>query len=109
MEIAVTKSGRFHVLGVRGRLDALTAPEFEAEARKLLDDGVTSLILDMSDLVFVSSAGLRAILSLAKTLRAGQGEVRFAGLQPAVKEVFTISGFTSLFPIHASVTEALAG
>lgn len=109
MEIAVTKNGRFHVLGLQGRLDALTSPEFEIEARKLLDDGVTSLILDMGELVFVSSAGLRAILSLAKSLRSDKGEVRFAGLQPAVKEVFTISGFTSLFPIHASVAEAVAG
>jgi anti-anti-sigma factor len=106
MEITVTRKNQFHVLAMEGRLDALTAPMLEDEARKLLDDGVTSLILDMTHLDFVSSAGLRAILFLAKGLRPAKGEMRFVGLAPAVKEVFEISGFTKLFPLYATVEEA---
>ena len=106
MDITVTQLKQFQVVAVSGRLDALTAPAFEAEARKLLEQGARAIILDMSDLEFVSSAGLRAILTLAKSLRSAQGEVRFAGLRPAVQEVFAISGFTSLFPIHRTLEEA---
>ena len=106
MEIISSKAGNFTVLHVQGRLDAMTAPLFEAEVRKLLDSGVQQVVLDLSDLVFVSSAGLRGILSLAKGLRAVQGDIRFAGLQPAVREVFTISGFTSLFTLYPTVAEA---
>lgn len=107
MEITTTQKKQFYVVAVRGRLDALTAPAFEGEARKLLEDGSKSVVLDLTDLMFVSSAGLRGILFLAKGLRASQGEVRFAGLQPAVREVFGISGFTSLFSIYDTVDEAV--
>ncbi len=106
MEIKLIQKNRFDVIAVSGRLDAMTAPLFETEARKLLDSGAQSVIVDMTDLIFVSSAGLRGILTLAKGLRAVQGEIRFAGLQPAVQEVFTISGFTSLFKLYPNVAEA---
>ena len=106
MEITLAQKNQFSVLAVSGRLDALTAPAFEAEVRKLLDAGIHSLIVDLTDLVFVSSAGLRGILALAKGLRAINGEIRFAGLQPAVQEVFVISGFTSLFKLYPTVADA---
>ena len=106
MEITLSQKNQFNVLAVSGRLDALTAPAFELEVRKLLDAGACSVIVDLTDLVFVSSAGLRGILTLAKSLRAVSGEVRFAGLQPAVQEVFAISGFTSLFTLYPTVAEA---
>lgn len=106
MEIVMSQENNFNVLAVKGRLDALTAPAFEAETRKLLDSGVKAVIVDLSELVFVSSAGLRGILSLAKGLRAVQGEIRFAGLQPAVLEVFSISGFATLFPIYPDAAQA---
>jgi anti-sigma B factor antagonist len=108
MEIAVTRKNQFHVIAMSGRLDALTAPALEDEARKLLGEGASALILDMTNLDFVSSAGLRAILFLAKGLRASKGEMRFAGLAPAVLEVFEISGFTKLFSIYATLAEAEA-
>lgn len=106
MEIAVSQKGRFTILALSGRLDALAAPEFESAAGRLVDEGARAVILDLADLVFVSSAGLRGFLSLAKTLRGVQGEIRFSGLQEAVAEVFTISGFPKMFAIHPSLEAA---
>ena len=108
MEITLSQKDHFTVLSVSGRLDAMSAPAFEAEARKLLDAGAQAVIVDLTELVFVSSAGLRGILALAKGLRAVSGEIRFAGLQPAVQEVFAISGFTSLFKLYPTVADAAA-
>jgi anti-anti-sigma factor len=108
MEIRLSEKKQFSVLALSGRPDALTAPAFELEVRKLLDAGALSVVVDLTDCAFVSSAGLRGILALAKGLRAVSGEVRFAGLQPAVQEVFTISGFTSLFKLYPTVAEATA-
>ena len=106
MELTLSEKNRFSVLALSGRLDALAAPAFETEARKLLDAGVHSVVVDLTDCIFVSSAGLRGILTLAKGLRAVSGDIRFAGLQPAVLEVFTISGFTSLFKLYPAVADA---
>ena len=108
MDITLSQKDHFNVLTVSGRLDAMSAPAFEAEARKLLDGGAQAVIVDLTELVFVSSAGLRGILALAKGLRAVSGELRFAGLQPAVQEVFAISGFTSLFKLYPTVADAAA-
>ncbi len=108
MEISVTQQKHFQVVAPHGHLDALTAPGFESELGELLDQDCRALILNMEHLDFVSSAGLRAILSIAKRMRGLGGELRFAGLRPAVQEVFTISGFTSLFPIFPDVEQAIA-
>lgn len=108
MQIELAQQERFTILSLEGRLDGLNAPAFEQKVKELLDDGKQFVILDMSRVVFVSSAGLRGILLLAKGLRAIQGEVRFAGLQPVVAEVFEISGFTSLFPLYINLEEALS-
>jgi anti-anti-sigma factor len=108
MEITVTRTNQFHVLAMEGRLDALAAPLLEEKAKELLGEGASFLILDMTKLEFVSSAGLRAILFLAKGLRPSKGELRFAGLSPAVLEVFEISGLSKLFSFYATVAEAEA-
>jgi anti-anti-sigma factor len=108
MEIKRNWQGSFLVLGLTGELDAETAPGFEAEADKLLEEGARFVVLDMSELAFISSAGLRAVLTLAKELRAVRGEVRFAALQKTVAEVFAMAGFNRLFGIFQDVAAALA-
>jgi anti-anti-sigma factor len=107
MEIATRKQGGAAVVSVTGRIDAVTAPEFEAKLAALIAAGDTVLLLDMNGLEYISSAGLRSILSTAKKLKAKEGKVLFCGLQGPVKEVFKISGFGSLFKISETEEEAL--
>jgi anti-anti-sigma factor len=108
MEFTGEKSGAFLVVMVSGRMDTLTAPEFEAQTAKWLADGETRLVLDLSQLAYISSAGLRSILAAAKQLKAKGGDLAFCGLAGLVAEVFAVSGFAKLLPVFATREEALA-
>ncbi|MDR2892600.1 MAG: STAS domain-containing protein [Deltaproteobacteria bacterium] len=106
MDITVSQDGRFTLVALRGVLDALTAPELEEKNQQIVDNGATIVILDLSAMEFISSAGLRVFLSLAKALRKTGGEIRFAGLQEAIREVFAISGFTKMFAVFPDAATA---
>ena len=95
------------VLTISGRMDAVTAPEIEKGLSALVDGGEKRLIIDLKDLEYISSAGLRSLLVLAKRLKREEGNMVFTNLQGHVMEVFKISGFYSLFTVFNSVDDAL--
>ena len=107
MQIATRKEGGAVVVSVNGRIDALTAPEFEKGLMALMAAGDCTMVLNFTGLDYISSAGLRSILSTAKQLKVKNGKLLFAGLQGPVKEVFKISGFGSIFKIFETEAEAL--
>ena len=107
MQFDFTKIDDFFILKVGGRMDAVNSAEFERECTTLFEQGMRNAIVNLGNVEYISSAGLRSILFLAKKLRAERGEVRFCGLHGMVEEVFTISGFISMFPIFGSCDEAL--
>lgn len=100
------KDGKL-VVFVSGRLDATTFAEFDAEAQSWKGDQ-SSAIIDLSGLEYISSAGLRSILSAAKLLKGNGGDIAFCGLSGMVEEVFSISGFTAMFTIYPTVDDALS-
>ena len=108
MDIHTRKQANVSVLTVSGRLDAVTTPEYENKLKKLIDDGDTIIVIDFDGLSYISSAGLRGLLVTAKQVKAKSGQVCFANVKGAVKEVFNISGFNSIFKMHDSVDAALA-
>lgn len=108
MEFTQTKQGAFTVLAVSGRMDTITAPQFEAACAKCMEGGDKRLVVDMSALEYISSAGLRSILSAAKKLKAQGGDLAFCALSGIVAEVFAVSGFTKLMPVFPTCQEALA-
>ena len=81
-----------------GRLDTITASEFESELMSSLD-GVTSLVLDFKDVAYVSSAGLRVILKAQKCMTA-TGNMKISGANAMVMEVFEITGFCDIFTVE---------
>jgi anti-anti-sigma factor len=107
MQIFNSKNENTLVLEVRGRLDTLTAAKLEAECDTWINKGEKDLLLDLGGVDYISSAGLRAILLIGRKLNAISGNLRFCSLGGMVKEVFSISGFNSMFPVYASLTEAL--
>ncbi|GHU09629.1 anti-sigma factor antagonist [Betaproteobacteria bacterium] len=107
MQIAQQQQGDFLVLTLEGDLDAVTAPTFEAICDKLLEAGTRYVVLDLAGVSFISSAGLRSILILAKKLRPVQGELRFARMQAVVTEVFVLCGFDALFSTFPDVASAI--
>lgn len=108
MDIAVDRREDGTVLAIAGRMDALTAPELEKVVHGLVDDGVTTVVADLSGLQYISSAGLRSILASAKALRAGGGKLGFCGLDGMVREVFQVAGLENMFTVAATAGETFA-
>jgi anti-anti-sigma factor len=108
MEFDSGKQGNAVVIKVKGRMDAVSAPGFEKECGDLVDAGEKILIVDLGGLEYISSAGLRSILAAAKKVKAAQGGISFCNLLGMVQEVFSISGFATMFPIHGSLEEAIS-
>lgn len=98
------------VLTITGQIDAFSAPEVEKTLNALISAQNGKVVVDLSAVDYVSSAGLRVLLAGLKSARAipgHAGDVRMVGLQPQVKEVFDIAGFTPLFKIYEDVTTAV--
>lgn len=88
-------------------MDAESTPAFETQCDACIAEGVTSLILDLGGLTYVSSMGLGAIVRVAKQLRDGGGEVRICCLTGLVRQLFEITRLNHVFPPHDSVESAL--
>ncbi|MEO0557535.1 MAG: STAS domain-containing protein [Bacteroidota bacterium] len=103
---ASTPAGPARVLALNGELDAHTAPEFEAAIQSCLDDGQSRLIVDGSELDYVSSAGLGVFMAFLETTRDAGGDLKIAALSERVFEVFDLLGFPTLFDFAATVEDA---
>lgn len=95
------------VVKVNGRMDAVTAPEFEKTVCLWIDEGEKCFVVDLGALEYISSAGLRSLLIIAKKLKSINGKILLAAMEESVKEVFEISGFNSIIPIHDTVQAAI--
>lgn len=109
LDIGSETHGDFRVLKLSGRLDTETSADFELAAHDLTAAGERKFVVDMTGISYVSSAGLRVLLALAKQLHAGDGTLRLSGLAPSVRQVFDLSGFSKLFTIAADIDAALGG
>jgi anti-sigma B factor antagonist len=106
MDIAEHTEADKVVVALGGRLDSNTSPDFEKLICPRIES-TGSVIVDMSRLDYVSSAGLRVLLKAAKIARTSQHRLALAGLTPQVQEVFDISGFTAIFTIYETRQKAL--
>lgn len=95
MEITKSVNGADMSLSVVGRLETTTAPQLDAEIKSITDE-VKNLTIDFKGLEYVSSAGLRVLLTAQKTMNARQGTMELSGVNDNVKHVFDITGFSSV-------------
>ena len=107
MEISINRDRPAVVVSVKGRMDAVTSPGFQQDLEDLVNQGQRRVIVDCAELEYISSAGLRSLLILSKALREAEGRLVLFGLNDMVKEVFDISGFSSVIPIHETLDQAL--
>jgi anti-anti-sigma factor len=89
------------------RFDAYTANDVEMVLKNQIGKGTTKVIVDFSQTEYIASAGLRVLLSAAKSLQKSAGQIILFSMKPYVYEVFEISGFTQIFKIFTSQQEAL--
>jgi serine/threonine-protein kinase RsbW len=96
------------IVSAAGRIDAATAPELERTIRNVIADGSSQVIVDLHEVSFLSSSGLRTLLLLARELRRKSGDLVLCSLQPQVAEVFHLTGFDQIFQLHHTREEAAA-
>lgn len=99
MEIQTTEHKRTSVMTVKGRIDSATATDFENVVKELIDKGVSNLILDFSEVDFLSSAGLRVMVTARKALRGAGGDLVLANPSERVVETLDIAGLDVLFEV----------
>ena len=95
------------LVGVSGRLDQLQTAELEAEFARLLDEDHVNIIVDLTDVTYVNSGGLRCLVSVWRQARKFDGDVVLCNLSPRITEVFNIVGFDKVFQIHTNRENAL--
>ena len=98
MTITKKQNGNALEIALEGRLDTTTAPELEAELNKEMKT-IDSLTLDFSNLAYISSAGLRVLLSAHKAM-VGKGGMKITHVNEIVQEVFDVTGFSDILVIE---------
>jgi anti-anti-sigma factor len=107
VDIEVRKEGAVAIVSVAGRIDSMSAPDFQRKLEEIVAQGEKNIVVDLAKLQYVSSAGLRSILIGAKSAQASGGKLCCCSLQGMVKQVFDISGFCRMLPIFDCVEKAL--
>jgi anti-anti-sigma factor len=108
MEFAEERAGDVLIVRMSGRLDSGAAQPAEESFSRALADGPPRVAVDLSKLDYISSAGLRVLLVVAKKVQQAKGKVVLFGLVPNVREVFSISGFDQIFSIKPDADSAVA-
>ena len=106
MEVVKSKPGGVLVVSLNGRLDAKTADDFEQQIIPDIEAGESKVLLDFSQLDYISSAGLRVLLMAAKKLQDRNGKIALCSLKKNIQTVFDLAGFSTIFPIFAAQAEA---
>ena len=107
LELNEREEQGWSVLVVNGRLDTKTVEKFSATCATCIDASRANVVLDLSGLEYVSSAGLSSILGAAKRVQSRSGRLAVAGLRGLVKEIFAISGFETVLPTYPDVETAI--
>ncbi len=99
---------RVDLVEIDGRIDSSTAPQLEEALQKIIKDGRYRIVVDMSETDFMSSAGLRALLSaLKQTRRFNRGDVRLAAMPDRIKKAFDLAGLLDVFKVYDNSVDAV--
>jgi len=108
MEIITNKNDSGIVIfSLNGRLDANTAPDLQKQVKQIIDNDESQLLFNFQDITYVSSAGLRVLITTVKLLKPKQGKLVLSNMAPAIFEVLKVAGFTKIFTICDTQQEAL--
>jgi anti-anti-sigma factor len=111
MDLPAERFADVVVVAVHGRVDHASAADFQASLEPWLAQckaGGVAIVLNLAGLEYISSAGLRVFMLAAKRARSAAGRIVVCGLTPVVGEIFSISRFNLVLPVHLGVAAALA-
>jgi anti-anti-sigma factor len=99
MEINIT-TGKQTLITINGRLDTVSAPQFEEAIAPILTGEMKEVVVDCAAMDYISSSGLRIFLALLKSAMAKKGNLLLKGMKPEIREVFDMTGFSAIFTIE---------
>ena len=106
--VSVRGDGSVSVVNLKGYLDAHTAPELESTFNKLIDGKIYRVVVNFSDLNYISSAGLGVFMAYVETMRENKGDIKFSNMTDNVYNIFDLLGFPMLYEFFKEETEAVA-
>jgi anti-sigma B factor antagonist len=107
MDISEDRKADAVILALSGKLDAMTAKTFEEKIIGVINSGTQRLVVDLSQLDYVSSSGLRVFLLAAKRLQRTDGKIVLCSMKDHVRQAFDLAGFSSILSIYGSRDEAM--
>lgn len=107
LKINVESHKRVEEVKVNGRIDSNSAPQFDQALKDIINNGRHNIVLDLSAVHYMSSAGLRAIISALRECKKKRGDVRLAQPSERVSEVLTLAGLDALFQVFDDNTGAV--
>jgi anti-anti-sigma factor len=107
MNVEIHQQDDFLVIELQGRLDTAQSSMVEKKFLEILDQGHKKILLDCEKLDYISSSGLRVFLIAQKRIMGVSGTLRICCLQPNIREIFDISGFSMIFSISPDLKAAL--
>jgi len=108
LDIDIRNLKRVSVVSIKGRVDSSNAPELESAFHSLMDNGRYRLVADLGGLEYISSAGLRVLVSTLKACRRyNRGDLRLSNVPPRIAEVLDLAGMTPLFKIFDDTVGAV--
>lgn len=108
MEAQVEEKGDVIVVRVAGRLDAASSPQLEKKINAIIDSGHFKLILNFADVEYLSSAGMRLMLSVSKKLKNVEGKVVACSIHDEVMDVIKMAGFHQVLELYATEEECFS-
>ncbi len=108
MDIKTEREGGVLIAQPEGRIDSMNARAFQDALNAAIGADDKAVVMDLQALSYISSAGLRAVLLIAKTLGQRQAKLSVCSLSASIREVFEISGFDKIITVHGSREDALA-
>lgn len=100
MNVIINQEGNTYNVILEGRVDTTNANQFQKDLQPLMEAMNAEIIIDCSKMEYTSSQGLRSFLMLQKSVMAHQGTMKLVDMQPQVKEVFVITGFSNIIKIE---------
>jgi anti-sigma B factor antagonist len=107
MKLDISRTGDVTTIALKGRIDATVASDVEQELVSLISGGSCRLVTALAEVTFISSAGLRSLVAALKQAKREKGDLRLAEMGAKVKEVFEITGLSTVFSIYATAEEAI--
>jgi anti-sigma B factor antagonist len=107
MEIVTRDHKRASVIRITGRIDSNTSPEFDAKLKEFINSNRVNLVLEMDQTDYISSAGVRALISAQKAAKPKGGQVVLSNPSSKVRDVLKLAALESLFPIYDKTEDAV--